>query len=137
MMLGRASASGSRRGGVKSFVWVYHFEGKPRRMTFGTYPRISLADAGVKLAEAKQLLDRGVDPGSQLVSERAAERSAETVADLVAIYLEFRNGKIWPNQRPGLGVEVDFKRLKMIGEFTEPITDRVTYNRPDGSLTNW
>ncbi len=57
-------------------------------MTFGTYPRISLADAGVKLAEAKQLLDRGVDPGSRLVSERAAERSAETVADLVAIYLE-------------------------------------------------
>jgi integrase len=74
--------------GVKSFVWVYHFEGKPRRMTFGTYPRISLADAGVKLAEAKQLLDRGVDPGSRLVSERAAERSAETVGDLVAIYLE-------------------------------------------------
>jgi hypothetical protein len=34
-------------------------------------------------------------------------------------------------------VEVDFKRLKMIGEFTEPIADRVTYNRPDGSLTNW
>ncbi|MBV9824360.1 MAG: DUF4102 domain-containing protein, partial [Alphaproteobacteria bacterium] len=28
--------------GVKSFVWVYHFDGKPRRLTFGTYPRLSL-----------------------------------------------------------------------------------------------
>lgn len=51
--------------------------------------------------------------------------------------LEFRSGKIWPNQRPGLGVDVDFKRLKIIGDFTEPITDRITYHRPDGSLTNW
>src|SRR5712691_10670142 len=64
--------------GVKSFVWVYHFDGKPRRLTFGTYPRLSLADAGVKLAEAKNLLDRGVDPGARVV----AERGAETVADL-------------------------------------------------------
>ena len=49
----------------------------------------------------------------------------------------FNNGKIWPNERPGLGVEVDFKRLKMIAEFTESITNRVVYYRPDGSITNW
>jgi hypothetical protein len=24
--------------GVKSFIWVYHFDGKPRRLTFGTTP---------------------------------------------------------------------------------------------------
>jgi len=74
--------------GVKSFVWVYHFGGKPRRLTFGTYPRLTLADAGVKLAEAKQLLDAGVDPGSRVVAERAAERGAETVEELVAAYLD-------------------------------------------------
>ncbi len=51
--------------------------------------------------------------------------------------LEFRNGKIWPNQRPGLGVDVDFKQLKMIGEFTEAVNNRVVYFRPDGSITNW
>ena len=48
--------------GVKSFVWVYHYGGRPRRLTFGTYPRLSLADAGVKLAQAKNLLGRGIDP---------------------------------------------------------------------------
>jgi L-alanine-DL-glutamate epimerase-like enolase superfamily enzyme len=31
---------------------------------------------------------------------------------------EFRNGKVWPNARPGLGVEFDSKRLQMIAEIT-------------------
>src|SRR4051794_27261355 len=55
--------------GVKSFVWVYHFDGRPRRLTFGTYPRLSLASASLKLAEAKTLLDKGIDPGSRAVAE--------------------------------------------------------------------
>jgi integrase len=74
--------------GVKSFVWVYHFGGRPRRLTFGTYPRLSLATAGVKLAEAKDLLAKGIDPGSRIVAERDAERHAETVEQLVASYLD-------------------------------------------------
>ncbi|HEX4796440.1 MAG TPA: mandelate racemase/muconate lactonizing enzyme family protein [Humisphaera sp.] len=51
--------------------------------------------------------------------------------------LTFKNGKLWPNERVGLGVTVDFERLKKIAEFTTPITDRATYIRPDGSQTNW
>ncbi len=74
--------------GVKSFVWVYHFASRPRRMTFGTYPSMSLADAGVKLAEAQSLLKKGIDPGDRIVAERDAERHAETVGELVASYLD-------------------------------------------------
>lgn len=74
--------------GVKSFVWVYHFAGKPRRLTLGKYPALGLADAGVKLADAKHLLERGEDPGKLAVDERAAERKAETVEQLVGDYLE-------------------------------------------------
>src|SRR5439155_25190452 len=74
--------------GVKSFVWLYHFDGRPRRLTFGAYPRLSLADAGVKLAEAQKLLAKGADPGSQAVAERVAERHAETVEELVESYLD-------------------------------------------------
>jgi L-alanine-DL-glutamate epimerase-like enolase superfamily enzyme len=52
--------------------------------------------------------------------------------------LDFRNGKLYPNDRPGLGVEVDFKQLTRITEFNEPVTARAqTYFRPDGSITNW
>ena len=39
--------------------------------------------------------------------------------------------------RPGVGVELDMKKLKLIAEFTEPITNRQVYFRPDGSITNW
>jgi L-alanine-DL-glutamate epimerase-like enolase superfamily enzyme len=53
------------------------------------------------------------------------------------VCLDFKNGKLYPNDRPGLGVELDMKHLKMIAEFTEPITNRQTYFRPDGSITNW
>jgi L-alanine-DL-glutamate epimerase-like enolase superfamily enzyme len=52
--------------------------------------------------------------------------------------LDFKNGKLYPNDRPGLGVELDMKQLKMIAEVTQPVTNRAqTYFRPDGSITNW
>lgn len=54
------------------------------------------------------------------------------------ICLDFKNGKLYPNERPGLGVELDFKQLKQVAEITEPVTARAqTYFRPDGSITNW
>ena len=52
-------------------------------------------------------------------------------------YADFKDGKLWPNDRPGLGVELDFAPLKMVAEITQPITDRILYYRPDGSITNW
>jgi galactonate dehydratase len=50
--------------------------------------------------------------------------------------LDFRNGKAYTNQRPGLGVTLDMGRLTLIGEVTEP-GRRNVYKRPDGSLTHW
>jgi L-alanine-DL-glutamate epimerase-like enolase superfamily enzyme len=52
--------------------------------------------------------------------------------------LDFKNGKLFANQRPGLGVQVDMKQLKLVTEVTQPVTARAqTYFRPDGSITNW
>jgi galactonate dehydratase len=54
------------------------------------------------------------------------------------VCLDFKNGKLYPNERPGLGVELDYKQLTQIAEITEPVTARAqTYFRPDGSITNW
>jgi L-alanine-DL-glutamate epimerase-like enolase superfamily enzyme len=50
--------------------------------------------------------------------------------------LDFREGKCWPVQRPGLGVSVDIGQLTMIGETTEK-GRRLFYYRPDGSLSHW
>jgi galactonate dehydratase len=50
--------------------------------------------------------------------------------------LDFKNGKAYTNQRPGLGVTLDLNRLTLIGEVTEPGRKNL-YRRPDGSLTHW
>jgi galactonate dehydratase len=52
-------------------------------------------------------------------------------------HFDFRQGKLWPNHRPGLGVEFDSKRLQMIAEITEHAQPIPLFRRPDGSITNW
>src|SRR5579862_23037 len=52
--------------------------------------------------------------------------------------LDFKEGKLYPNDRPGLGVELDMTQLSQIVEWTEPDFQRgQIYYRPDGSITNW
>jgi galactonate dehydratase len=54
------------------------------------------------------------------------------------VCLDFKEGKLYPNERPGLGVELDMKALTLVTEITQPVTARAqTYFRPDGSITNW
>ena len=50
---------------------------------------------------------------------------------------DFRNGKMWPVNKPGLGVEFDPKRVNMVAEVTEFAQPIPLYRRPDGSITNW
>jgi galactonate dehydratase len=52
-------------------------------------------------------------------------------------YTDFKAGKLYPNDRPGLGVTLDNKPLRMIGEVTQAMPPRQIYVRPDGSLTHW
>ena len=74
--------------GRKSWIYMYRFDGKPRRMTLGTYPALGLASARVKHAQAKETLERGQDPGALHVQKRRSDRQAETVLNLVDEYLE-------------------------------------------------
>jgi L-alanine-DL-glutamate epimerase-like enolase superfamily enzyme len=52
-------------------------------------------------------------------------------------YYDFRNGKMWPNRRPGLGVTLDTKPLQLAAEITERLRPIPMFQRPDGSITNW
>ena len=74
--------------GRKSFVFMYRFNGKPRRMTLGTYPALSLADANRAHAKANALLDQGEDPGTAAMAEKRAERNAETFKELLNLWIE-------------------------------------------------
>jgi galactonate dehydratase len=48
---------------------------------------------------------------------------------------DFRNGKIYPNDRPGVGVVFDTGKVNLISEVTQP-RDVSGYLRPDGSFTS-
>jgi galactonate dehydratase len=52
-------------------------------------------------------------------------------------FVDFKNGKVYPNDRPGLGVTLDVKQLKLISEVTTPANRNWFYLRPDGSITHW
>jgi L-alanine-DL-glutamate epimerase-like enolase superfamily enzyme len=71
-------------------------------------------------------------PGQVLMEYNYGERPVDYLPE----FLECRNGKIWPNDRPGLGVTVDVKQLTFVEEFSTAAPGP-TYRRPDGSLTHW
>jgi integrase len=91
--------------GIKSFQYLYRFDGKPRRHTLGVYrdvanadlvgaahdrrglPYLTLADARVRLAEARRLRDSGIDPATIAVTQHRAERKTKTVGELIDAYL--------------------------------------------------
>lgn len=71
-------------------------------------------------------------PGQVLMEFNQHDRPVPYMPD----FLDFRNGKVWPNDRPGLGVSVDETQLTFIEEMTEAAPGP-TYLRPDGSPTHW
>ena len=51
-------------------------------------------------------------------------------------FLDFKNGKVYTNDRPGLGVTLDVKQVKFINSVTAT-GRRLFFLRPDGSVTHW
>lgn len=74
--------------GKKSWVYLYHWEGRARRLTLGQYPRLSLADAGLAFANAYKQLEHGIDPGASEVEKRRQFRTTPTVRELGCEYIE-------------------------------------------------
>ncbi|MEO8314617.1 MAG: mandelate racemase/muconate lactonizing enzyme family protein [Pseudomonadota bacterium] len=71
-------------------------------------------------------------PGQVLMEFNLHDRPVVYAPELV----DFRNGKVWPNDRPGLGVTLDEKQLTFVEEMTQAVPGP-TYLRPDGSPTHW
>jgi galactonate dehydratase len=53
------------------------------------------------------------------------------------VCFDWNKGKIMPNRRPGLGVELDTKPLELQATITERYRPTPIWERPDGSITNW
>src|SRR6476660_1114775 len=71
-------------------------------------------------------------PGQVLMEYNQGDRPVPYMPE----FLECKNGKVWPNDRPGLGVSIDEKQLTFVEAMTEGAPG-VTQRRPDGSLTHW
>ncbi|MCX6623038.1 MAG: mandelate racemase/muconate lactonizing enzyme family protein [Acidobacteria bacterium] len=52
-------------------------------------------------------------------------------------FADFKDGKLWPNDRPGLGVQFDPKGLPVLLEVEKRNHPAPQFTRPDGSFTNW
>ena len=53
------------------------------------------------------------------------------------VHYDFRNGKMWPNDRVGLGVQFDPSQAQLAIEVSEHVRPIPLLARPDGSITNW
>jgi L-alanine-DL-glutamate epimerase-like enolase superfamily enzyme len=51
--------------------------------------------------------------------------------------VSFENGRLYPNSRPGLGVEFDPSQAELVAEINAHNAPVPTFRRPDGSFTNW
>lgn len=71
--------------GNKTWVFRYRFgdDLKPKRMTLGTYPRMTLASAREVHARAMQDLEKGIDPGAVKQEEKKKRKAEPTFKDLL------------------------------------------------------
>jgi integrase len=71
--------------GSKLWRWKYRFAGKEKRLAFGAYPEVSLAEARKRRDNARATLAAGIDPGLERKREKAtAKISAATTFSAVA-----------------------------------------------------
>ena len=59
-----------------------------------------------------------------------------TMPPYVTEFVEFRDGKCWSNDRPGLGISLEMAQLTPVADHTTPATGN-TYRRRDGSPSHW
>ena len=51
--------------GIKSFAVRYRHDGRPRKLTIGRFPQLSIQEARTRAREALERLSYGDDPGRQ------------------------------------------------------------------------
>lgn len=80
--------------GAISFIYLYHFGGRKRRMTIGRYPHMSLAEAKVAHRNALKVLENNADPAEEVKKVKLDQKNASTVTGLIEEYIE-----IWAKPR--------------------------------------
>ncbi len=80
--------------GSRYWRMKYRFAGKEKRLSFGVYPTVTLADARQKREDAKKLLAAGEDPGEVKKAKKHALNAAiETLNPFREVALEWHKMK--------------------------------------------
>lgn len=64
------------KAGGKLWRWKYRFEGQEKKMSFGQYPEVTLAEVRALHAAARRSLASGLDPMAQRKAEKTAIRES-------------------------------------------------------------
>ena len=70
--------------GGKLWHFKYHFDNKEKKLTFGSYPEISLLDARQRRDDARKLLANGVDPGAVRKAQKQAKVEDTETVEVIA-----------------------------------------------------
>ena len=70
--------------GGKLWNFKYRFDGKEKKLAFGAYPDISLAEARQKREQARSLLANGADPSVTKKAQKAANTQETETFEIVA-----------------------------------------------------
>ena len=68
------------RGGARSWAFRFMLKGRPREMGFGSFMKVSLADARKKASDARLLLGDGRDPLTARLEEQKQRTAAEKLS---------------------------------------------------------
>lgn len=77
------------KAGGKLWRFRYHFDGKEKKLSFGSYPEVPLKEARRRRDEARSQVAHDVDPGALKKAEQAAkgERLRNTFDSVAEEYL--------------------------------------------------
>lgn len=82
----------------KSKLWKhkYRYDGKEKKLSYGSYPEVSLAEARRKRDESRRLLSDDIDPGLHKKERKLARiLGAENSFELVALEWHAKNKNAW------------------------------------------
>ncbi len=82
--------------GARYWRCKYRFMGKEKRLAFGVYPEVSLAEARERRESARKLLAEGTDPSlAKKEYKRQAKLTAATTFEAVAVEWASHQAERW------------------------------------------
>ena len=106
--------------GNKVFRFTYRFAGKQRTLVVGEYPRVSLAEARIKVGEFKAQLRDGIDP-----KEGVATEPVEPAVPVGPTWREVAQDYLMLRQRSGAAQRTMTKLDRQVKVTTDAYGDRL------------